>query len=293
MIPQRVTLRKMTLSELLSYGQRRLSEAGIEDHKTDASILLEYMTGLDRSGLMLGRDKEISPEEKENFDVLLQRRLSREPVQYITGKADFMGLKFKVSPDVLIPRFDTEFLTEELMREVSDGSAVLDMCTGSGCILLSLMRYKNGILGTGADISKEALKVAKENESVLEGKTGGHIPVSWIRSDMFQSITGEFDYIVSNPTYIRTEVIKTLMPEVRDHEPLKALDGDKDGLKFYRVIAKDAGKFLKKHGRLFLEIGYDEAEEVIRLLLENSFTDTEVLKDYSGNDRVVKATVKK
>lgn len=283
----------MTRGELLSYGRSRLFEAGIEDHKTDASILMEYLTGLERSDLMLRRDDEISVREREEYDALIARRLRHEPVQYITGEADFMGLKFRVSPDVLIPRFDTEFLTEELLREVSDGSSVLDMCTGSGCILLSLMRYKNGIRGTGADISEAALAIARENESVLEDKMGGHIPVSWVRSDMFKNITGTFDHIVSNPPYIRTEEIKTLMPEVRDHEPFGALDGDQDGLKFYRLIAKESGTFLKKHGRLFLEIGYDEAEAVSGLLHDNSFTDIEVIKDYSGNDRVVKATVKR
>lgn len=283
----------MKRGELLSFGINRLKDAGIEDAVSDASILLEYITGLDRSALMQKREEEISPDEERTFDLLLDRRLLHEPVQYITGRADFMGLVFRVSPDVLIPRFDTEFLVEEMMRKVEDGSSVLDMCTGSGCILISLMRYKNGLEGTGADISEEALKIAAENEKLLEDMPNGHVPVNWILSDMFENVTGKYDYIVSNPPYIRSEVIKTLMPEVREHEPYSALSGGGDGLDFYRILAGEAGTYLKRHGRLFLEIGYDEAEAVTELLEESSFRDIKVYKDYSGNDRVIEAEADK
>lgn len=348
----------MTNRELLERGISRLKEAGIEDAETDARILFEYVTGMDRSALLLHGSDEIREgyatsgpgvnggdavtkdgkaleydrasvaydEEagaegrkagagcskggqgiKETYESLIAERAGHRPVQYITGTADFMGLRFKVNENVLIPRFDTEFLVEEMMREAGDGSSVLDMCTGSGCILLSLMRYKNGIKGTGADISRAALETAEENEKLIFGRgaagapypAGVHIAdeidiyphekAEWILSDMFEGITGKYDYIVCNPPYIRSAEIKTLMPEVRDHEPHGALDGDADGLKYYRIIAKEAGKHLRKYGKLFLETGYDEGKAVSALLEDSGFSDVQMLKDYSGNDRVVTA----
>ena len=314
----------MTNRELLDLGVARLREAGIEDAETDARILFEYLTGMDRSALLVRGDEEAGAAHRnvteecsgtdsldgngrdirESYTGLIEERAGHKPVQYITGTADFMGLSFIVDENVLIPRFDTEFLVEEMMREVGDGASVLDMCTGSGCILLSLMRYKNGIRGTGADISDVALGIARLNEERLFGRketditrtsAGGNPEVpymydkaEWILSDMFENITGTYDFIVCNPPYIKTGVIATLMPEVKDHEPYLALDGDADGLRFYRIIAEEAPAHLNRHGRLFLEIGFDEAEDVTALLRESGFTEIEAVKDYAGNYRVVK-----
>ncbi|MBO5551257.1 MAG: peptide chain release factor N(5)-glutamine methyltransferase [Lachnospiraceae bacterium] len=279
----------MTYNDLIEEGVSCLKEAGIDDAKTDAAILLEHLTGMDRKGMLMhGFETPVPDGLKDKYRELLIRRSSREPVQYITGMADFMGLRFQVNENVLIPRFDTEFLVEELMRDVGDGASVLDMCTGSGCILLSLMSYKNGIRGAGADISKAALEVAAENErTVFKESAGRQIPVDWILSDMFEGITGKYDYIVSNPPYIQSEVIDTLMSEVKDHEPRIALDGDSDGLRYYRIIAGEAGKHLNRYGKIYLETGYDEAAAVGSLLKSSGFTGVTVKKDYSGNDRVV------
>ncbi|MBQ9606790.1 MAG: peptide chain release factor N(5)-glutamine methyltransferase [Lachnospiraceae bacterium] len=274
----------MTFNALLKKGITYLADAGIEDAGTDAAILLEHLTGMDRQDMLISGGEETAAGLEDEYRALLEKRAEHEPVQYITGMADFMGLRFRVNENVLIPRFDTEFLVEEMMIDVCDGASVLDMCTGSGCILLSLMSYKNGIIGAGTDISRAALDIAKENERMIKE----HEPVEWILSDMFENVTGKYDYIVSNPPYIQSEVIPTLMSEVKDHEPRIALDGDGDGLRYYRIIAKEAGKYLKRHGKLFLEIGYDEAEAVCRLLREGGFTDIQVKKDYSGNDRVVR-----
>ncbi len=320
----------MTNKELLDTGISRLKEAGIEDAETDARILFEYITGMDRNAFLIHGGDEVSegqslhgaepddentgtgsgkdgPGVSEAYDSLITERAGHRPVQYITGMADFMGLRFMVNENVLIPRFDTEFLVEEMMREVGDGSSVLDMCTGSGCILLSLMKYKNGIKGTGADISRAALETAEKNEELIFGssldkQSDGtkmnkpdeavsviHEKAEWILSDMFENITGVYEYIVCNPPYIRSDVINTLMSEVKDHEPHAALDGDKDGLKYYRIIAEEAGTHLKRYGKLFLEIGYDEGETVPLLLEKGGFEDIQVIKDYSGNDRVVTA----
>lgn len=281
----------MTFNDLLREGVSLLAEAGIEDAKTDAAILLEYLTGMDRHEMLMRGQEALGEGEaeiKDKYLGLLKRRKLREPVQYITGMADFMGLRFRVNKNVLIPRFDTEFLVEELMIEIGDGASLLDVCTGSGCILLSLMSYKNGIKGAGTDISEEALATAGENErAVFSGRESEHEPVDWILSDMFENVRGAYDYIVSNPPYIQSEVIDSLMSEVKDHEPRTALDGGRDGLDFYRIIALNAGRHLKRHGKLFLETGYDEAEAVSGLLRENGFTGIKIKKDYAGNDRVV------
>lgn len=319
----------MTYGELLELGRRHLRDAGIADADTDAGMLLEYLTGLTRSELTLRQRDEIvsaggmpsgtlrglGSEENihtgvdgsldERYLHMIERRVEHVPVQYITGEADFMGLRFEVSPDVLIPRFDTEFLVEEMMKEVGDGSSVLDMCTGSGCIILSLMRYKNDLSGVGVDISRAALDIARENEKLIFNTQASkstdenglyniefvlskrHEPVDWILSDMFDEVSGKFDYIVSNPPYIKSDVIDGLMPEVREHEPRIALDGDADGLKFYRIIARDARKHLRRHGKLFLEIGYDEGEAVAALLDEHGYKNVQIKKDYAGNNRVV------
>ncbi len=301
----------MTYRELLESGTARLRDAGDEDAETDARILFEHLTGMGRGDLLVRGDEEIPDGDNgirngrcltEHFSSLIEERAGHKPVQYITGTADFMGLRFLVDENVLIPRFDTEFLVEEMLREVGDGSSVLDMCTGSGCILLSLMRYKNGIRGTGADISAAALDIAEKNEKIIfdtqtamsQGVTEvfDHNKVEWIRSDLFERIEGRFDHIVCNPPYIKTAVIAGLMPEVRDHEPEQALDGGEDGLDFYRIIAGEAGKHLNRCGSLYLETGYDEGAEVSALLEENGFTDIQILKDYSGNDRVIKARMK-
>lgn len=289
----------MTNKELLDRGIAGLKEKGIPDAETDARILFEHLTGLERGDMLLKGQETAAVETVSAYEALVEKRKTRYPVQYITGMADFMGLRFIVNESVLIPRFDTEFLVEEMMKDIGDGSSILDMCTGSGCILLSFMRYKNGIRGTGADISEAALKIAKENEKIIFGTKaspadnvnagdGLHDAVEWILTDMFENVTGIYDCIVSNPPYIRSDVIPTLMPEVRDHEPRTALDGDADGLRFYRVIAREASSYLKRRGRLYLETGYDEAEAVTGLLKENGFTDVEALKDYSGNYRVIK-----
>ena len=285
----------MTYRKLLEEGRDILTRAGIDDADSDARILFEHVTEIGRGALIVRGEEEATERESDTYRLLIEKRCARIPVQHITGRADFMGLTFYVDGNVLIPRLDTEYLVEEMMKEVEDGSSVLDVCTGSGCILISLMRYKNGIQGTGCDISGAALEMAARNEKAVfdtlgamsSEQNGLHNPIRWVRSDMFEAVEGEYDYIVSNPPYIRTDVIETLMEEVRDHDPRLALDGDADGLKYYRIIAEEAGDHLKRRGRLFLEIGYDQGEDVRRLLEAQGFRDVQILRDYSGNERVV------
>ena len=272
----------MKIKSLLSYGEKKLKEAGIADHKTDAVLLLEHVLKKDRTFIKAHSDEDVADEDEIEYRSFIMERSQRIPLQHITGIAPFMGLEFFVNGDVLIPRFDTEFVTEEVLKEVCDGERVLDLCTGSGCILLSVMNYKNDIDGVGTDISEKALAVARENAKKL-----GKFPFL-LCSDMFEKVEGVFDCIVSNPPYIRSADIEGLDPEVKDHDPRAALDGGEDGLKFYRIIADEAQKFLKKEGRLILEIGYDQGDAVKRIFEEKGYRYVSIIKDYAGNERVMK-----
>ena len=277
----------MIYKDILENGTETLKRAGITEAKLDARLLLEYVCETDHSTLYAHPDREVSEAEEQKYNELLLRREKREPVAYILGKWEFMGLSFNVSKDVLIPEQDTEVLVEEALRYCEDKMRILDLCTGSGCIALSLLNYTNETHAVCTDISKAALNVAKENADSL----GLGDRAEFIETDLFPDKTiGKFDVIVSNPPYIATEVIKTLAPEVKDYEPNLALDGSKDGLEFYRRIVNGAGEYLFSSGYLIMEIGYDQAEAVKALLPENGkYHDIEVIKDYAGNDRVVRA----
>lgn len=269
-------------------GMERLAGAGIEEAALDARLLLEYVCGTDRNTLLAHGEREVSEKEYERYAALIAERGGHTPLQHLTGEQEFMGLTFIVNEKVLVPRQDTEVLVEEVLRNLHDGMRILDMCTGSGCILLSLLQYSNDCAGTGVDVSAEALAVAWENYRRLQEQRP-EMNAYFIESDLFAGIPkGEqYEIIVSNPPYIRTDVIETLMPEVREHEPLLALDGRGDGLYFYREITHQAGGYLSRGGMLFYEIGYDQAEEVCGIMKEEGFQEIEVVKDFAGLDRVV------
>jgi len=224
----------------------------------------------------------VSDAEYERYVNCIAKRAQHIPLQHITGVQEFMGLEFYVNKDVLVPRQDTELLVEEAMIHLHDGMRILDMCTGSGCILCSLLHYSNHCEGVGADLSEKALAIAQKNAEKLQTEK-----VTFLQGDLFENVTGSFDMIVSNPPYIRSDVIPTLMVEVKEHEPYMALDGKEDGLYFYRKIISGSREYLKKGGMLFLEIGYDQGEAVSSLMKENGFRDVCVKKDYSGFDRIV------
>ena len=233
----------------------------------------------------------IADEAALKYCEAIEQRTKRIPLQHITGEQEFMGDTFKVNEYVLIPRQDTEVLVEEALKFLRPGKSVLDMCTGSGCILLSLLKmgaekyYMTNVSGTGVDISEEALKVASENARELD------VDVKFFQSNLFENIdmdvTGKFDILVSNPPYIRTSVIEGLQEEVRLHDPFIALDGKEDGLYFYRKIVKDCRKYLKDKAMVLFEIGHDQGEDVSNLLKSAGFTNVWVKKDLAGLDRVV------
>lgn len=276
----------MRYADLYAQGKEILECAQIEEATLDARLLLEYVCETDRTTLFAHPEKEVSEEQYEKYEELIAKRSQHIPLQHLTGQQDFMGLTFQVNEHVLIPRQDTEILVEEVMRDLHDGVRILDMCTGSGCILLSLLHYSNDTTGVGADLSEEALTVAKANAESL----GMAERAEFVHSDLFEKIDEKFDLIVSNPPYIRTDVIETLMPEVRDHDPRMALDGTADGLHFYRTIIKESEHYLKRGGQLFFEIGHDQAEDVVTLMQRHGYKEIEVKKDYAGLDRVVFGT---
>ena len=274
----------MNYRKLYETGKDRLEKAGIQEAALDARLLLEEVCRTDRNTLLVHGDRAVTEEEETQFRIFIERRSTHEPLQQITGWQEFMGLRFYVTEDVLVPRQDTETLVEEVMRYLRDGMEILDVCTGSGGILLSLLRYSNGCRGVGCDISEKALAVAGQNAKELG------ISAQFIQSDLFESIEGRFEYIVSNPPYIRKDMIPTLMEEVRDHEPLIALDGGEDGLDFYRKITREATEHLYSGGMLFFEIGYDQGEAVKLLMEEEGYEEVTVSQDLAGLDRVVYGT---
>lgn len=279
----------MTYRECYEQGCRTLQAAGIEEAALDARLLLETVCGTDRNDLLVHGEQPVAPEAEEKYLNWIRQRAEHIPLQQLTGEQGFMGLTFNVNEHVLIPRQDTEILVEEVLKELHDGMRVLDMCTGSGCILLSLLHYSNDCEGLGVDLSAEALEVAGRNVlKVLTPEKAEH--AHFLQSDLFEKVEGKFEIIVSNPPYIASAEVEKLMPEVRDHEPRMALDGTEDGLYFYRRIIEEAGKYLVSSGMLFFEIGYDQGQAVSELMRTEGYREVQVVQDYAGLDRVVFGT---
>ena len=307
----------MTLRTGYTEAKRRLEESGIEEASLDAWLLLEHVTGISRASYYADPDREMSPDEWRRYSELVGRRAERVPLQHITGTQEFMGLVFEVNEHVLIPRQDTEILVEQALAFIGSGKVpaaensqtrILDMCTGSGCILLSVMHWAESyrqkalrragdtdrggekqdiiIEGTGADISPKALAVAEKNARRLG------ISAGFVESDLFGAVRGKYGMILSNPPYIRSDEIKDLQEEVRLHDPVIALDGREDGLYYYRRIVRESRSYLEEGGALLFEIGCDQAEAVSGLMSGAGFSEITVKKDLAGLDRVVSGVLK-
>lgn len=307
----------MTLKTGYTEAKRRLEESGIEEASLDAWLLLEHVTGISRTFYYADPDREMSPDEWRRYSELVGRRAERVPLQHITGTQEFMGLVFEVNEHVLIPRQDTEILVEQALAFIGSGKVpaaensrtrILDMCTGSGCILLSVMHWAESyrqkalrragdtarggekqdiiIEGTGADISPKALAVAEKNARRLG------ISAGFVESDLFGAVRGKYGMILSNPPYIRTDEIKDLQEEVKLHDPVIALDGREDGLYYYRRIVRESRSYLEEGGALLFEIGCDQAEAVSGLMSGAGFSEITVKKDLAGLDRVVSGVLK-
>lgn len=272
----------MTYREAVEFGTKCLTDAGVPDAALDAWYLLQMVCKIERSYYYVHGEEDITQDAQKEYEIAVQKRAEHIPLQYIIGEQEFMGLRFKVNYNVLIPRQDTETLVEQVLKIVKPGMKVLDLCTGSGCVLISVLKNAPELTGMGSDISKTALLVAKENAKLHE------VDAEWVRSDLFDNITETFDVIMANPPYIPTGEILSLMPEVRDFEPENALDGGADGLDFYRKIAGQVKDYLNPGGYVYMEIGYDQGEAVSELMRNAGFTEVEVIKDLARNDRVVK-----
>ena len=284
---------------MIREGQYRLNKAGCMDPKIDAEELYCYLTGTDKVELFLKNEEEVDPEVERKYAKLIERRASRVPLQHITGEQEFMGYTFAVDPDVLIPRQDTETLVENAAKVIRNNQrekrpllerlrgrkewGLLDLCCGSGIVGISIAKICGNVDLTGCDISEKAVALAKKNAQSL------HVSGEFLQGDLFAPVVGnQFDMIVANPPYIRTNMIAMLQEEIKDHEPREALDGGRDGLTYYRKIIQSVNKYLTKDGFLLMEIGYDQGDDV-RKMVEDSrvFKDVEVLKDLPGRDRVV------
>ncbi|SFG13703.1 peptide chain release factor N(5)-glutamine methyltransferase [Oribacterium sp. WCC10] len=316
----------ITFRQLLKEAADKLKTANVPDPRFDARALIVYSFHLDSAHFLLYESRKISSivpevfsdEESlkkafETFEYNLSRREKREPLQQILGTVGFYGLDFRVTKDVLCPRADTETLIDAVLgnlmydnipevyrnekklvdmltsgRQIveKEDASLLDVCTGSGCIAVTLARFGHFKRITAVDISDPALKIATYNRDEILGQKE-KCRVVLFKSDMFSEVRGKFDVIVSNPPYIPSSVVDTLEPEVRDFEPRIALDGTEDGLRFYRILSEEAPKHLKEGGYVFFEIGYDQGDAVSELLNKASFKDVMVLKDFSQNDRVV------
>lgn len=279
----------MNIKEILKKTTEIFVRAGIPNPETDAYELLFFVKGIGKKELLLNPDMTFSEEEAVKYYALTADRARRIPLQHITGRAYFFGREYYVNGNVLIPRFDTELLVEETLKVIHPESRVLDLCTGSGCIIIALDKGADGEgdvfnfkEGVAADISEKALEIARIN-----AKRHGASNVTFVQGDLFSGVNGRFDVIVSNPPYIPTQDIAGLSPEVRRFDPILALDGGDDGLIFYRRIIKRAPCFLNEGGYIFLEIGFDQGEAVSHLLAYEGLDEIRVIKDYGGNDRVV------
>lgn len=273
----------VTRKEIREETARRLREAGIEEYEYETWMLLEWKLGVDRAEYFMDPDAEVPQEQWNDLDAALRKRERRIPLQYLMGSCEFMGYSFAVDERVLIPRQDTECLVElavEQMRRSPEPCRVLDLCTGSGCIGVSVKLLCPQAQVVLSDVSEGALAVAGENARRLGA------PVELVQGDLFENVQGTFDYILSNPPYIPSKVIDGLMPEVRDHEPRLALDGTEDGLHFYRRIVREATKRLRPGGRLLFEIGQEQGEALLSLLQEAGYEETAIRQDLAGLDRI-------
>ncbi len=285
--------RSWMINDALRWGEACLRDRGVGEHYIEATYLLSAILGCKRSDLFLKRDHVLSSHEKEIFLDAIERRSGGEPPQYITGSQEFRGLNFVVTKDVLIPRPETELVVEEVVRRLAswgdNPAMILDMCTGSGCIAVSVAKEVSSAKVYAVDISSGALDVAREN-AVYNGTAGS---IEFLKGDLFSpldtmGLDGEVDLVVSNPPYISEDMMETLPPEVGLFEPFGALFGGSDGLEFYRRIVAEAPVYLKEGGYLIMEIGYSQAGHVVDILKAcGAFGGVQIRKDYAGIDRVV------
>ncbi|MEE0944225.1 MAG: peptide chain release factor N(5)-glutamine methyltransferase [Clostridia bacterium] len=277
----------MVIRELLTETARALKN--IENHMFEAHLIVRTVLDMSPMDLVLAHTKEVDTDKVKLVRNAVKQRINGEPLQYILGTQEFMGIEFEVSREVLIPRADTETLVETVLTHLAkNGANILDIGCGSGCVGLSVAYHNKRVCVRGVDISDFALELSKKNAK----KLGLDDRAEFVKADILSDcLPGKYDVIVSNPPYIRTDVIPTLMGEVQFYEPHLALDGGEDGLRFYRTIIEKAPRLLNENGFLAFEIGYDQGDAVSKLM-SAGFDNVQVIKDLAGNDRVVAGVLK-
>ena len=278
-----------TVKELIALGKGVLHASGYECVETDSETLLGHVLGMNKAELFLNHAKAVDEEKQKLFEKLVDRVAGGEPMQYVMGEAYFMGHRFSVNPDVLIPRPETEVLCEMAIRELSAydrATSVLDLCTGSGALAVSIALAVEKAHLTASDISTGALTTAQANASALSVSSR----IDFIKSNLFDELTGRtYDMIVTNPPYIKTSELANLPSEVRDHEPEVALDGGTDGFDFYNRIVNEASSFLACGGTILAETGCDQGLQVKAAFEAAGFSEVSISKDLAGRDRIVRA----
>lgn len=281
----------MNIQELRKKGRDKLINANVYEANIKVDILLQYVLGMTKTELISSSLKEITYSEEKKYIEYLEQIVKGKPIQYITNVQEFMKLNFYVDENVLIPQPDTEILVEETLKKIKEESKILDLCTGSGAVAISIEHYlknKTKLEIFASDISKEAIKIAKKNAEYNNAN------IKFILSNMFENIKEkDFDILVSNPPYIERNTIQTLSKEVQS-EPQIALDGGDDGLDYYRIIAKEGHKYVKSGGYILVEIGYNQKESVINIFnkYEEKYIDIKCIKDLNRQDRVIEVKVK-
>lgn len=282
----------LLVSDIVKMAQNQLADAGIENAKGEAEQIYCHMKKIDRTGFFLRWSKEAGEIETEQYFDMIAQRAKRRPMQHILGETEFMGYPFVVRENVLIPRMDTEVVVDEALKLVNHKDSVLDLCCGSGVIGISLVKCaaenKKVLKLTSSDFSDDAIALTKENAQLNDVK------LDIYKGDLFEPLKRKkFNVIVSNPPYIKSDVIPTLDVEVREYDPIEALDGGEDGLDFYRRIVAEASDHLKKKGYLIFEIGHDQGMAVAELLKQSgNFENIEISQDLTGRERMVKGQLK-
>ena len=278
----------MNYQETLNKGSQILKLNNIKSYILDSEILLSKTIKKERSQLLLSLDKEISEKKIKVFFEYINRRKKNEPIAYITGFKEFWKNNFKVNKDVLIPRPDTETLVEQVLNEIDNMSkkTILDVGTGSGCIILSVLNERRKCTGVGIDISKNAIKLAKYNAKIQHIKNR----VKFFNSDIDNFYLGKYDFILSNPPYIKLNAISDLDKDVRNHEPKLALNGGIDGYSKIKLVIKKSSELIKKRGKLFLEVGFNQTIKTLEILRNNGFQNSMVVKDLAKKNRCIIST---
>tara|TARA_Y100000590_G_scaffold30546_1_gene33899 strand:- start:21 stop:863 length:843 start_codon:yes stop_codon:yes gene_type:complete len=278
----------MKYQEVINEGSKILKLNNIKSYTLDSEILLSSTLKLDRSQLLLNLDKKINKIEKKNYFNFIERRKKNEPIAYITGYKEFWKNKFKVDKDVLIPRPDTEIIVEQVLNNLNINSSkkILDIGTGSGCILISILGERTKCTGVGVDISKNAIKIAKYNAKIQHIKNR----IRFLNSDIDNFYLDKYDLIISNPPYVKLHNINSLEKDIKSFEPKVALNGGVDGYTKIRLIIKKSSTLIKKRGKLFLEVGIGQTRETLKLLKLYGFYKNKVVKDLANINRCIVST---